>query len=258
MSINSIQAVSCRHAVLRRYPSCYPVALALLNECCPLAWATLHANLGRTWNGSRKLDMEVRTWKKGSGASPCLRVDPKGFRVASVVPEELQRWVKRCPGLRPITSREVIEGTEDYPTLGVDRALALRGASRLRYSPYASMVPFRLHPHQLGRGALERPEVGSSVEQWCRFASDPTLPVLAAVPLPIRHSVHQKNPLFSQTQRNSVSARSIPSCLRPRDLVWKHTHRLRIRQSKHRSVVYGSEPRLRHHRSQKQEQRLES
>ncbi|CAM9800450.1 unnamed protein product [Discosporangium mesarthrocarpum] len=51
------------------------------------------------------------------------------FRVASVVPAELDRWILRCPDIVPILSRHAISGTDLYPTLGVDRALAVRGAA---------------------------------------------------------------------------------------------------------------------------------
>lgn len=64
--------------------------------------------------------------------SACLRLDPQRFRVASVVPEELAHWQRRCPGIRAITSQETLSGVEVYRTLGVDRALAVRGAARVR------------------------------------------------------------------------------------------------------------------------------
>ncbi|CAM9417536.1 unnamed protein product [Scytosiphon promiscuus] len=57
------------------------------------------------------------------------------FRVASVVPEELERWRRRCPGISPILSGDVLDGVTEYPTLGVDRALAVRGAARVRGWP---------------------------------------------------------------------------------------------------------------------------
>lgn len=58
--------------------------------------------------------------------------DYKRFKVASVVPEELEAWLPRCPGISPISPGDAIEGVGEYPTLGVDRALAVRGAARLR------------------------------------------------------------------------------------------------------------------------------
>ncbi|CAM9565094.1 unnamed protein product [Choristocarpus tenellus] len=51
------------------------------------------------------------------------------FRVASVVPAEMNRWIERFPGLVPIIPGDVISGIDGYPTLGVDRALAVRGAA---------------------------------------------------------------------------------------------------------------------------------
>lgn len=59
-----------------------------------------------------------------------LPADPSRFRVASVVPDEFERWRRRCPGISPISPGGAIDGV--YPTLGVDRALAVRGAARLR------------------------------------------------------------------------------------------------------------------------------
>lgn len=58
--------------------------------------------------------------------------DAGRFRVASVVPKELETWLRRCPGIGSISSGDAINGVEEYPTLGVDRALAVRGAARLR------------------------------------------------------------------------------------------------------------------------------
>ncbi|CAM9577219.1 unnamed protein product, partial [Hapterophycus canaliculatus] len=55
--------------------------------------------------------------------------------VASVVPEELERWRRRCPGINPISSLDALDGVTVYPTLGVDRALAVRGAARVRGWP---------------------------------------------------------------------------------------------------------------------------
>ncbi|CAM9846153.1 unnamed protein product [Sphacelaria rigidula] len=62
-------------------------------------------------------------------SSACLRLNPRRFKVASVVPRELALWLRRCPGVRPITSQEALAGVENYATLGVDRALAVRGAA---------------------------------------------------------------------------------------------------------------------------------
>lgn len=59
-------------------------------------------------------------------------VDPKRFRVASVVPKEMELWLGRCPGISPLSSQDAIDGVHEYPTLGVDRALAVRGAARVR------------------------------------------------------------------------------------------------------------------------------
>ncbi|CAM9674613.1 unnamed protein product [Pylaiella littoralis] len=59
--------------------------------------------------------------------------DPSRFRVASVVPDEFERWRRRCPGISPISPGDALDGV--YPTLGVDRALAVRGAARVRGWP---------------------------------------------------------------------------------------------------------------------------
>lgn len=64
------------------------------------------------------------------------------------MPEELQQWIRRCPGIRPITSQNVVDGVYDYPMLGVDRALAVRGAAhkRLAYQDKFSFVLFMKIP----------------------------------------------------------------------------------------------------------------
>ncbi|CAM9423271.1 unnamed protein product, partial [Ectocarpus sp. 13 AM-2016] len=71
----------------------------------------------------------------GGNASTCYTVDPRRFKVASVVPQELERWRRRCPGISPISSTDALAGMQEYPTLGVDRALAVRGAARIRGWP---------------------------------------------------------------------------------------------------------------------------
>ncbi|CBJ25601.1 pantothenate kinase [Ectocarpus siliculosus] len=71
----------------------------------------------------------------GGNASTCYTADPRRFKVASVVPEELERWRRRCPGISPISSTDALAGVQEYPTLGVDRALAVRGAARMRGWP---------------------------------------------------------------------------------------------------------------------------
>ncbi|CAM9994172.1 unnamed protein product [Ectocarpus sp. 6 AP-2014] len=71
----------------------------------------------------------------GGNASTCYTADPRRFKVASVVPEELERWSRRCPGISPISSTDALAGVQEYPTLGVDRALAVRGAARIRGWP---------------------------------------------------------------------------------------------------------------------------
>lgn len=68
----------------------------------------------------------------GDGSGVLVLADARRFRVASVVPEELDTWRRRCPGIGPIASGDAIDGVKEYPTLGVDRALAVRGAARLR------------------------------------------------------------------------------------------------------------------------------
>ncbi|CAN0036283.1 unnamed protein product [Ectocarpus fasciculatus] len=68
-------------------------------------------------------------------ASACYAADPRRFKVASVVPEEFERWRRRCPGISPISSTDALAGVQEYPTLGVDRALAVRGAARIRGWP---------------------------------------------------------------------------------------------------------------------------
>ncbi|CAM9760511.1 unnamed protein product, partial [Ascophyllum nodosum] len=64
-----------------------------------------------------------------------LLVDPVRFCVASVVPKEMRLWLRRCRGIISLSSADVIKGLEEYPTLGVERALALRGAARVRGWP---------------------------------------------------------------------------------------------------------------------------
>lgn len=66
----------------------------------------------------------------GNGSHGYLSADPSRFRVASVVPVEFERWRRRCPAISPISSADALDGV--YPTLGVDRALAVRGAARVR------------------------------------------------------------------------------------------------------------------------------
>lgn len=68
----------------------------------------------------------------GDGDGVLVLADARRFRVASVVPKELETWLRRCPGIGPISSGDALDGVEEYPTLGVDRALAVRGAARLR------------------------------------------------------------------------------------------------------------------------------
>ncbi|CAM9136214.1 unnamed protein product, partial [Phaeothamnion confervicola] len=49
------------------------------------------------------------------------------FWAASVVPDEMEKWKRRCPDVRQLTSGDALAGIEHYPTLGSDRALAVRG-----------------------------------------------------------------------------------------------------------------------------------
>eukprot|EP00611_Tribonema_gayanum_P006192 TRINITY_DN15482_c0_g1_i1.p1 TRINITY_DN15482_c0_g1~~TRINITY_DN15482_c0_g1_i1.p1 ORF type:complete len:328 (-),score=69.19 TRINITY_DN15482_c0_g1_i1:796-1779(-) len=66
-----------------------------------------------------------------SGAS--FLVPQDGLWMASVVPREAELWRQRCSAIRCIAGGEgsdviAMAGGAHYPTLGVDRALALRGA----------------------------------------------------------------------------------------------------------------------------------
>lgn len=59
------------------------------------------------------------------------RSDPSGIvpmYFASVVPRQTSLLNQLCPHAQQVLSRDVISGLDDYPTFGVDRALALRGA----------------------------------------------------------------------------------------------------------------------------------
>lgn len=56
------------------------------------------------------------------------------FLFAGVVPSEVAAWCSRCPhalSIRGGPESNIIEGTSEYATLGVDRSLAMRGAGSL-------------------------------------------------------------------------------------------------------------------------------
>lgn len=94
--------------------------------------------------------------EKGNSEADCLRIDSQRFKVASVVPKELDLWVRRCPGISPILSQDAIDGVEEYATLGVDRALAVRGAARVRCSVWHNLTQPQGHYRSQNRETQSR------------------------------------------------------------------------------------------------------